>query len=546
MNIYNFSISDTHNIPNGIVTGKKIASHIYNSSYIKSSVMNAAKFAMNILALIPSIQPQQIKTKPTNYNCSVVPTLHGADTHEWRKRLVLAAEHNIVISGNYCGGKAFDELLQLIDQRMQQVKTLKVVIISHPKSVKDQTSNKNHVFENKKLVKQLQKLYPDRFSYVESPDSYFGLKKITNHTKCTVIDYGKYFIQGSTGIKDAFNGTGIETQNKEEALQAKSIQQTGDLIDRIIAVNLREQDFVFNSDDESMAAGKKMYREALYLAYKWDQHQKTVSNYGHQLSANSWELDDGQAEHFPAFEDIPSQELPSISESEAQTALYQMLMQPVPESNTISTQVKTFDSCDQKISDVQVKLFFTGPENSVNPYEQQMIKRINKAKSHIIVDHMYFHPSSGLMNAMISAAKRGVKITVITAGVTENSPPGEKFFAPRNAYNYAYLIQNLPENVRDHVEVYEFNQKERGLHKKVLIVDDRIYSGSSNMGYKSLVLMGDHEMNFEAQSADLVKETMKIIEQDIQCSKKVAGPAKMNLNTRLHASVHSLGARVWG
>lgn len=487
-------------------------------------------------------------------NCSVIPTLHGKDTQEWRKRLIQVAEHNIVISGNYCGGHAFDELLLLIDQRMREVPGLQVVIIGHPKSIRDQGSGEN-IIQNKALLLRLKMLYPTRFSFVESPDGYYGVKKITNHTKCMVIDYGKYFIQGSTNIKDAFISTGLEPEREEKSGQARGIQQTGDLIDRMIAVGLREQDFVFRCENDQMDTGKKMYREALYLGYKWDQFNKSKSLLtGCHLSRESWELDDKQAKIFPAFLD-ERQQSSSASANRAQaniaavrenTALYNMLATPIPDLTAVRTREEAFESSDSKVDNVGIQLFFTGPENSVSPFEQQIIQRVNEAREGIVIDHMYFHPSTALMNALIAAAKRGVEITIITAGVTENSPPGEKIFAPRNAYNYYFLVNSLPEKDRRNVQVYEFNQAHRGLHKKVMIVDDHVFSGSSNLGFKSMAIMGDHEMNFEATSPQLVEETMKVIVVDIAKSRKVEQPEQISKGTRAQAAFHSFGARIWG
>ncbi len=79
-------------------------------------------------------------------DCDVIATTDCKDTDVWRKKLIQVAKHNIVISGNYCGGKAFDELLQAIDLRMSQVKDLKVVIIAHPKFLQDIKSQniRNH------------------------------------------------------------------------------------------------------------------------------------------------------------------------------------------------------------------------------------------------------------------------------------------------------------------------------------------------------------------------------------------------------------------
>lgn len=41
--------------------------------------------------------------KKKEYACDMLPTEHSADTNLWRNELIKKAQHNIVISGNYCG-----------------------------------------------------------------------------------------------------------------------------------------------------------------------------------------------------------------------------------------------------------------------------------------------------------------------------------------------------------------------------------------------------------------------------------------------------------
>ncbi|MCB1116855.1 MAG: hypothetical protein KDK71_10345, partial [Chlamydiia bacterium] len=157
---------------------------------------------------------------------AMIPTQHCADTHEWRKSLIASAEHNIVISGNYCGGLAFDEILDLIEKRMKEKPDLKVIIIGFPGFIKDEmvkepqangTSTKKQV-QNKTKLEALKKAFPDRFSLVESPNTWMvspSVKKVTNHTKYFGIDWGKYYILGGSAIKDNFIQAGLDNPMEE-------------------------------------------------------------------------------------------------------------------------------------------------------------------------------------------------------------------------------------------------------------------------------------------------------------------------------------------
>ena len=101
----------------------------------------------------------------------MIPTQHCADTQHWRKKLIESAEHNIVISGNYCGGEAFDEILDLLERRMAQKPDLKVIIIASPNFIKDETITKKDVHgesiqvevQTKTKIAALYEQYPERF-----------------------------------------------------------------------------------------------------------------------------------------------------------------------------------------------------------------------------------------------------------------------------------------------------------------------------------------------------------------------------------------------
>lgn len=532
-------------------------------------------------------------------NCTVLPTLNCADSIEWRNQLVKSAKHNIIVSGNYCGGKAFDEFLDLIAGRMEEVPTLKVVIIGHPKFVKDMPRAKSNPHENLTKISNLKSLYPNRFCFVESPDIKFNGKTVTNHTKCTVIDYGKYYMQGGSAIKDNFALTGKDDETTQAFLkkywnsngeQPDPIEDEENIaddfalipyadeeaigndgfMDKIIPGNFRDEDFVFKCSDDDPKSGIKMYQEALYLAFKWDQHAKGT------LPSESWELDDLYAskdakvlallKEYPALaknewadlfrtfpelrKDYTSEKIEAKASQMTPHVLYSMMGTPIPDLKNIdSAVVESFDRSERKVSDVATRLFFTGPEQDVSPYLKAMIEAVDHAEREIIIDQMYFQPPHELRIALQRAVnERGVKIILITAGLTENCPNGQLFFGHRNRWKYFKLMQSLPKDKQNLVTVYEYAQRKKGLHKKVVIVDDQVFAGSSNMGTKSLKLMGDHEMNFQAKSQELVdRMKQEIIDDDIQHSLKIENPTDMiTYKNQAMAAIHRVGASLWG
>lgn len=146
---------------------------------------------------------------------------------------------------------------------------------------------------------------------------------------------------------------------------------------------------------------------------------------------------------------------------------------------------------------------------------QELFTRITHANKKISINHMYFHPSTKMMKALVEAIEiRNVELEIITCGVYENCPNSHYAFGPRNKYNYTLLINSLSKKKRKNVHVFEFQQIKKGLHKKVITIDDEyILSGSSNFGYKSMVTTSDHEVNFETRSKDFAKKPTKFLKK---------------------------------
>lgn len=481
--------------------------------------------------------------------CEALPTAHCADTDLWREDLIKAAEHNIILSGNYCGGKSFKHFLDLIEQQIKQKPNLKVVIISSPIFIKNGNIDK---------IQQLHKLYPHNFSLVESPDIWHispSLKKSTNHTKGLVIDYGKYFILGGSGIKDNWTDTGIDHLSKEEFIKQKDVQSNnGDIenppvqaikeqitedpnaedgfFGKLVSSNFRDMDFVFKSQKGKNSTGKQVYKQMLLLSHRWEEYNKMVKTGPNPSQLNANDLG--------VFTD-------QTSEINSQDSLItQMLKTPIPRWSQIKTSVPTFDHSLKKSADVSFQVFASGPEQQSSRFAQKLEKRIKKAHNQIVINHMYFHPTSSIMKALIEAAERGVKIKIITAGIYKSCPASHFIFAPRNKYNYAYLTRSVSKEKRANIEVYEFEQEKKATHKKAIVVDDYVIAGSSNLGYKSLVTTSDHELNFFAKSQTFADETLKICDIDIQCSKKIQDPTRLMISDYFQAAFHRLLAPLIG
>ena len=561
-------------------------------------------------------------------NIQMLPTAHSAETHDWRKALIQAAEHNIVISGNYCGQSAFDEILVLIREKLETNENLKVVIISSPNFVKD-VPEKN--IENQSLIAELKQRYPSQFSVVYTPDAWLmevgvGCKKVTNHTKYFGIDWGRYYIMGGSAIKDNFNMSGTDSITKilsdeENAQLARfeellsnlqeewrrpnadpamirekihefidfgeslkhalshspnfsreytplleklssipqlfreeferqipfgfnpgplnfSSQITYSSIDAyddnafamVIPGNFRDMDFVFSDPNDRYSSGRQLFLEMVRMAYYWD-----ALNASHENNQAISSFTPTEVAHLPIFTQKEQQD-PKSTDS----VTHRIMREPMPERSKVHTQkVEGFE--EAQIGSVQ--MLYQGPEqlSGTNEFSSKVLELIKNAKEKIVIDHMYFCPTDAMMEALKKAIEeRGVQVEIITCAKTDNCPNNQKFFGPYNKWNWVKLANQLSPEHRQNLKVFLFAEKQKGLHKKVIVFDEEtVLAGSSNLGYKSLVTASDHEINFVAKSKGFAEKTLKICEQDKKLSKEITDTTEISTVERLHALVYS-------
>lgn len=431
-----------------------------------------------------------------------------ADTIEsfgWKKRLIEAAEHNIVLSGNYCGGESFDQILELIEKRLGEVPALKVVIICSPLFITN---------ENQAKINALAEAFPQNFQLVLSPDIVHvspGIKKTTNHTKVLAIDNGKYFIMGGSGIEDKYAFHDGLRRDEEPAA-------SGGLMEKFLPRGFRDMDFLFDSSGSTM--GREVFNQAVMLAHRWE---------GIDYVLNRDVLFQG------------------INEFDAQASVARRLLQEFDPDLEQSTTIEAVETLPK--AGVRMALFCIGPELEYNPFEEALVEKINLASKQIYIDHMYFHPSARVQNALIRAVNRGVKLVLITNGNHKTSPGSHQLFGDRNRHHYQELLKRIKPVYKKNVHIYEFNVKKTTLHKKVVVVDNTVFGGSSNLGYKSLETMSDHEMNFMAEGAQFAKAVIKILRTDRireVHAEKIQGNSKLSFCQKWAVLRHKLLAPLIG
>ncbi|WP_330926238.1 phosphatidylserine/phosphatidylglycerophosphate/cardiolipin synthase family protein [Candidatus Sororendozoicomonas aggregata] len=398
-----------------------------------------------------------------------VPLPDGFDAFNKKLELIQNAQSSIVLSGNYCGGAPFDEVLDAMEERLTNKPELKIVVMSSPRFITK---------TNREKLDRIKDNFNNRFKFVlcgeKWLDSEKAFKRITNHTKGLVVD-GKHCVMGGSGIEERFSysrGTGA---GLEKAPDPASARRTA--LNSAIARSFRDLDFYL----EGEALGKQVGNELLHLAKLWMLYDK-------ENRAN-----------------------PDAQAIDGLMASYEQ------ENNTGAEGEEAIANSSDAVGQCQV--FSSGPEMGESEFNRHMIETIRSAKDVIYVDHLYFHPTKEIRELLAEKVNAGVKLTIVTNGSKSHAPTANKAFAPRSKYEIAKMLSNIDKDKRHNVNVYEFGHKEAAsinLHKKVIVADDKVLAGSSNFGYKSLVTSSDHEINFLMESKDFAQKTIDAIEQDFK------------------------------
>jgi len=423
-------------------------------------------------SLIEGLNPQDFQAKRTGEWIQENGTAHvlgdAVETKKCRLDLIRHAQSSIFLS-SYMGEESFDEALDLIKERMAEIGGLKVFISGSDHFLTD---------ENRKRIAHLHSAFPDRFFSVLNPEIYHsqhpkGGSQLfsTNHTKLMSIDQGAYSIIGGSAIRPFWeNVTGTEHLTKA--------RPTFDIFyNPLEAKGFRDMDFVFKSPPKGAGTTAFLEGAKLMLRYAYLQDPKLAQ----KLKAQFIEL----------------------------------MRSPMP-----ATSVPNLDSRPRCANNVSMKLYATGPDHTQNSYLHGLIDLVNHAQHKIVLGHMYFHPPQQLIDALSNAAKRGVKIHLITNSKAKEVPLAHRFFVDLAQDKYRQLFEK---EGHQNVKVHEFYRANTTYHKKVIVVDDRYTGfGSSNLGTKSLAENpADYEFNAVVDSSAFAEETMRVLQKDIELSDEV-------------------------
>ncbi|MEK9149613.1 MAG: phospholipase D-like domain-containing protein, partial [Candidatus Desantisbacteria bacterium] len=113
-----------------------------------------------------------------------------------------------------------------------------------------------------------------------------------------------------------------------------------------------------------------------------------------------------------------------------------------------------------------IQPFFVNPLDNQTCLKRDLTKLIGQAKNSIDIA-IYSFSRKDILNCLLSAKKRGVKIRVVTEGETYNDPQYSPFYK---------TMQKAGIPIR-------FNSNDRSLmHNKFIVIDrERVWTGSANI-----------------------------------------------------------------
>jgi cardiolipin synthase len=150
------------------------------------------------------------------------------------------------------------------------------------------------------------------------------------------------------------------------------------------------------------------------------------------------------------------------------------------------------------------QLLLSGPGRGVNPFNKSLLQDLGRARTvQIIV--AYFLPLGRLRRALTRAARRGARVQLILAGKSDvllSQLAGRSF--------YRRLL-------RAGVEIYEY--RPQILHAKLMLVDDVVYLGSSNLDVRSLRI--NYELMLRFQNGKLLDQAQKYFRETLAHSERI-------------------------
>ena len=168
---------------------------------------------------------------------------------------------------------------------------------------------------------------------------------------------------------------------------------------------------------------------------------------------------------------------------------------------------KFFPPTYANAGDMEAQMFGSSPVGGSESMHLMLLLALTAAQKSIDIENAYFVPDKLTIEALVAAARRGVRVRIVVPGKYTDARVGR--WAAHGLYG---------ELLDAGVELYEYQPTM--IHCKVLVVDGTWTSvGSANFDDRSFRL--NDEANLNVFSADLAAEQIRYIDADIAQSKRM-------------------------
>jgi len=399
---------------------------------------------------------------------------NGLEMFQWDLDFIRSAEQSVEILACFFGGKTAQTILEVIEVRLSEVPDLQVYILASPLLLRQ---------EDYERITYLQKKFPHNF-HLEFSTQVARLMpeilSIDNHVKLCVVDE-TYFSAGGTNFEERHCVEGTFKPAKKKKNQSE--------IDTMLPTAMRDQDIVGRGP-----LAHTLRRTFFQLYAIWE----------HYHQSQILETDPAKVRHRERY--------------------FTVSAAPYVDSFETSSRVRELSEC-------QIKCILGGPHQKNNAITKEYLDLIRTAKEEILLEHLYCLPIDPLLEALMEAVKRGVKLTLITNGLNKDSSNGAHFFIWGNRISYVPLFYGnsfhfwessaAARQPTKNTEIFEYDVDDVWLHKKMMLIDRKILViGSYNLSIKSAY--GDYEIILVIHSEEVAQDALTVHEKDVQNSRRIS------------------------
>ena len=164
-----------------------------------------------------------------------------------------------------------------------------------------------------------------------------------------------------------------------------------------------------------------------------------------------------------------------------------------------------FPKLSATCGDMEAQMFGSSPVGGSESMHLMVLLALTAAKTSIDIQNAYFVPDRLTVEALCSAARRGLRIRIVVPGRHTDARIGR--WAAQGLYG---------ELLKAGIQIFEYQPTM--MHSKVLVIDGVWSSvGSANFDDRSFRL--NDEANLNVFSEDLAREQIRLIDADIQQSR---------------------------